>query len=114
MAVQVQMGDEPTIRVRLEGSVRPCDIPGLSGWLDRELDESDAGLVVIDAGRLTEADATAVDALARLQLVARRRGRQVVLRDPNRALQDLLALVGLHGVVPTWRGQSSGFAGNPK
>ena len=41
-----------------------------------------------------------VERLLRLQLAARRRGRQVHLRDAPAALRGLLDLVGLAGVLP--------------
>jgi hypothetical protein len=40
-----------------------------------------------------------VDALARLQLAARRAGCTIRLRDPSSELVDLLDLVGLAGLV---------------
>jgi len=40
-----------------------------------------------------------VEALARLQLEARRRGCSIRLRDPGRDLRELLDLVGLGGLV---------------
>jgi hypothetical protein len=40
-------------------------------------------------------DLALVDALARLQLVARGRGRRLCVRDPTAELSGLLALVGL-------------------
>lgn len=44
-------------------------------------------------------DLAVVDVLARLQLVARRMGCSVRLRDPSPALCDLLRLAGLADVV---------------
>jgi hypothetical protein len=45
------------------------------------------------------ADALAVDALARLQLTARRSGREIRLRNSTRELQELIAFVGLREVL---------------
>ena len=45
------------------------------------------------------ADVLTVDALARLQLSARRRGRRLRLRDASGELQDLIAFVGLSEVL---------------
>ena len=45
-------------------------------------------------------DAAIVDALARLQLVARRRGCGVVLRGASRELLDLVSFMGLGDVLP--------------
>jgi hypothetical protein len=45
-------------------------------------------------------DAATVDALARLQLAARRRGCLLELRNASPELLDLLEFVGLADVVP--------------
>ena len=45
------------------------------------------------------ADVLTVDALARLQLSARRRGRLLRLVDASGELQELIALVGLRDVL---------------
>ena len=45
-------------------------------------------------------DLTLVHRLARLQLVARRAGYSIRLREPPASLRQLLDLVGLAGVVP--------------
>jgi len=54
--------------------------------------------IVCDVGALAP-DAAAVDALARLQLTARRLGYEIRLRDPSVDLQDLLDFVGLRDVL---------------
>lgn len=54
-------------------------------------------------------DLALVDALARLQLDARRAGRRVCVTDASAALQDLLQLLGLADVfVGEPRGQAEG------
>lgn len=65
-------------------------------------DESthDVRLVVCDLAGLTHPDAGTVDALARLQLAVRRGSCDLALRNASPALQDLLALAGLEGVLP--------------
>lgn len=45
-------------------------------------------------------DAGTIDAMARMQLTARRLGRRVRLLDASGELKDLLALTGLSDVVP--------------
>jgi hypothetical protein len=47
-----------------------------------------------------EPDAVTADALARLQLAARRHRCEVRLRQASRALQELLAFMGLRDVLP--------------
>jgi hypothetical protein len=53
---------------------------------------------VYDAGSLPP-DARAVDALARLQLDARRRGERACVRGASSELQELLAFCGLSFVL---------------
>jgi anti-anti-sigma regulatory factor len=60
--------------------------------------------IVCDVGALAP-DAATVDVLARLQLAARRLGREVRLRNASGELRDLIAFVGLRDVLrvePGW------------
>jgi ABC-type transporter Mla MlaB component len=82
------------------------DIPGLCESVREVLKGSDADLVVCDVAALVDPDAVTVDALARLQLTARRCGRRVRLRHACGELQDLIALMGLSDVVPLAPGLS--------
>ena len=59
---------------------------------------SDAEVIVCDVSALT-ADARSIDALARLQLTARRLGRRIRLHRASRELDELLAFLGLDDVV---------------
>jgi len=54
--------------------------------------------IVCDVGALAP-DAAAVDALARLQLTARRLGYEICLRDASVDLRDLLDFIGLRDVL---------------
>jgi ABC-type transporter Mla MlaB component len=58
-----------------------------------------AELVVCDLSQLTDADCATVDALARLQLRARKLRRRLRLRHVSAELHDLLALTGLCDVL---------------
>jgi hypothetical protein len=58
-----------------------------------------ADLVVCDVGSVIEPDAVVVDALARLQLTARRVGRDIRLGRASPQLQDLLMVMGLAEVL---------------
>jgi hypothetical protein len=55
--------------------------------------------VVCDVAALAEPSLETIDGLARLQLAARRIGREVRLRHASDDLQDLLAFVGLADVL---------------
>ena len=68
------------------------------------LDECADAIVPCDVRSVTRPDAAAVDALARLQLIARRRGRRIGLRGASPELRELLALMGLSEVLPCAEG----------
>ena len=93
-----------TIALVITGPVAPADVSGLCERVRALLECSDADLVVCDVRSIVRPDASTVDALARLQLTARRLGRRVRFRDAGEGLQELLALMGLSDVVPVFAG----------
>jgi ABC-type transporter Mla MlaB component len=86
-------------RLVISGPLTPRDAAALCERARSELERSDAQVLVCDVAALTQPDAGTVEALARLQLTARRLGRQVRLREPSRELRELLDLCGLAGVL---------------
>jgi ABC-type transporter Mla MlaB component len=88
-----------TLVLIVRGPVARADVPALSERVHALLCGSRADLVVCDVGDLAP-DAVTVDVLARLQLTARRLGREVRLRHACGELRELLALIGLTEVVP--------------
>jgi ABC-type transporter Mla MlaB component len=89
-----------TIILVISGPIARGDAPWLCEQVRVLLERSDADQVVCDVGALVDPDAATVDALARLQLTARRVGRQLRLRHACEGLRDLLALTGLEDVIP--------------
>ncbi|HEY8115245.1 MAG TPA: STAS domain-containing protein [Actinomycetota bacterium] len=83
----------------MSGPVTRDAIPALCERAERLLEGCDAGPVACDVGALAEPDATTIDALARLQLTARRLGYRVELRGTCGELEDLLRLAGLLEVL---------------
>jgi ABC-type transporter Mla MlaB component len=83
-----------------------ADIGGICDRVRISMERSDAGLVVCDLRNVIDPDAVAVDALARLQLTAKRVGRRFCLVEACGELQELLALMGLRDVVPLDAGLS--------
>jgi ABC-type transporter Mla MlaB component len=81
------------------GPVTRDAIPAVCERARRLLEGCDAGPVGCDVGALAEPDAITIDALARLQLTARRLGRRVELRRSCEELEDLLELTGLREVL---------------
>lgn len=69
------------------------------GRLHTLVEQSQAPIVECDVAGLVEPDCATVDAVARLQLDARRRGREIVLRNASAQLQELLELSGLTDVI---------------
>ncbi|MEX2420204.1 MAG: STAS domain-containing protein, partial [Actinomycetota bacterium] len=84
----------------LSDPITPDDIPGLCERARVLLDKTGHDPVVCDVGALAEPDAVMVDALARLQLTARRLGRRLRFRGACGELLDLLAFVGLGDTLP--------------
>ncbi len=95
--------ESSTIMLVVGGQLARGDLRHLCRRVGALLEGSDADVVVCDVGALVDPDAVAVDALARLQLTARRSGRQVRLRHACSRLQELLLLMGLSDVLPLWR-----------
>jgi len=93
-----------TVVLVVGGPIAREAVPGLCDQVRKLLATRRADLVTCDVAALTPADATAVDALARLQLTARRLGRAIRLRDAPDELRDLLALSGLRDALPLCAG----------
>ncbi len=81
------------------GSISRADVPRLCATLRALLAGSDAELVVCDVRALVDPDASAVDALARLQLTARRLGCRIRLRHASSELRELIAFMGLRATM---------------
>jgi ABC-type transporter Mla MlaB component len=92
-------GHGSAIVVTLGGRIAPADVPALWERVRDLLAGSEADLVLCDVAALVAPDAVTVDALARLQLTARRSRCRLRLRYPCGELQDLLALMGLSDVL---------------
>jgi hypothetical protein len=66
----------------------------------RILEDGGSEVLVCDVRAIPEPDLAAVDALARLTLLARELGGDVLLLDAATGLSELLDLAGLSEVVP--------------
>ncbi len=81
------------------GPIARADLPGLCDRVCALLREQDAGVARCDV-RGVDVDAVTVDALARLQLAARRHGCRVRLCHASSELLELVAFMGLADVLP--------------
>jgi ABC-type transporter Mla MlaB component len=102
----VQTGST-TLFFRIQGPIRPDDLPGLCSRVCALLQESSPSVAICDVSAI-DPDAVTVDALARLQLAARRQGCRVWLRDASPALLELVAFMGLTDVLPEKLGVQTG------
>jgi ABC-type transporter Mla MlaB component len=87
------------ITLTISGPIARADLPGLCERVCALLAESDANVVLCDVSGV-EADAVTVEALARLQLAARRQSCQVRLRHASTELVELVTFMGLRNVLP--------------
>jgi ABC-type transporter Mla MlaB component len=87
-----------TVAVAIRGPIARDDLPGLCDRVCARL-RANRGSVVLCDLRGVEPDGVAVDALARLQLAARRHGCRVCLRGASPELLELVEFVGLSDVL---------------
>ena len=80
------------------GPISRDDLPGLCDRVCALLDTSDPEVAVCEVDNVP-ADAVTVDALARLDLAARRQGCRVYLRDASPELLELVRFLGLDQVL---------------
>ena len=90
---------QPTVALAIRGPITRADLPGLCDRVCALLDSSAAGVALCDV-RGIDPDAVTIDALARLQLAAKRHACQVRLRGASNELLELLAFMGLRDVLP--------------
>ncbi|HJS96426.1 MAG TPA: STAS domain-containing protein [Solirubrobacteraceae bacterium] len=89
-----------TITFAIWGPIAREDMPGLSERICGLLTRSGATVAHCDVSGVA-ADAVTVDALARLQLAARRHRCVFLLQGASDELRDLVAFMGLQDVLTT-------------
>jgi hypothetical protein len=92
----------------VRGPIARADLPGLCDRVCALLEETRGGMAICDVSTV-DPDAVTVDALARLQLGARRQGCRVLLRGASPELIELVGFMGLTDVLPE-EAMSSGGA----
>lgn len=83
----------------IRGPIARDDLPGLSDRVCALLREHGQGSPRCDVTGVAP-DAVTVDALARLQLAAKRLGCRVQLCNASPGLRELIAFMGLRDVLP--------------
>jgi ABC-type transporter Mla MlaB component len=87
-----------SVTLQIDGPLQRADLPGLFARTCALLEGAGPELLCCELGDI-EADAVAVDALARLALAARRHGARVLIHGASLELRELIALMGLGGVL---------------
>jgi ABC-type transporter Mla MlaB component len=99
---------EPSAAIlELRGAIVRSDVPALCGRVRALVEEGQANLVVCDVAGVSDPDCATVDALARMQLTAKRLGSGLRLRGASDELHELLAMAGLCEVVGLCGGYAS-------
>ena len=88
-----------TITFALSAPIAPDDLQQLCECVCGLVERTGAAVALCDVSRL-DPSAVTVDALARLQLGARRYGCEVRLRHPSYELRRLVDFMGLGDVLP--------------
>ena len=88
-----------TVAFAIHGPIRRDDLPGLCDRVCALLTASGAPVALCRVDGVAP-DAVTVDALARLQLAARRHGCQIRLIGASVELCDLVAFMGMRDVIP--------------
>jgi ABC-type transporter Mla MlaB component len=88
-----------SIAFAVAGPIARSDLPGLCDRVCTMFERSGAAVALCDV-KGVPADAVTVDALARLQLAARRHACRVRLRNASSELLELVAFLGLEDVLP--------------
>jgi ABC-type transporter Mla MlaB component len=87
------------VHFAIEGPIARADLPGLCDRVCGLLEQSGPDVAYCDVAGIVP-DAVTVDALARLQLAARRHGCRVRLCNATDELLELVAFMGLEDVLP--------------
>lgn len=87
-----------TLLFAITGPIARADLPGLCTRVCALLERSDGRVAFCDVDGVG-VDAVTVDALARLQLAASRRGCVIRLRNAAPELRELVAFMGLEHVL---------------
>lgn len=90
----------PGAGIVLRGCLERCDLDAVCERARALVAVTEGSIVICEVSELERPDVVAVDAIARLQLIARRFGRELRLRNASRELRDLIGLAGLEDVVP--------------
>jgi ABC-type transporter Mla MlaB component len=88
-----------TVAFALGGPITRADLPALGEYVCALLERSSAEVIVCDVAQ-ADPDAATLDALARVELAARRHGCDTRYSGASSELTALLDFAGLRGILP--------------
>jgi anti-anti-sigma regulatory factor len=88
------------IEIGVGGAIARAEIPAICEQAHGLLVSGNANRLICDVGAVKLPDAVTIDALARLQLTARRLGREIGVCHASGELRELLDFAGLSEVIP--------------
>lgn len=86
------------VEFSVDGPIARSSVPGLIASLSVVLENNEASIVICQLQDV-QANAVALDALARLRLIAARHGCRMKLRGASPGLLELIAFAGLDDVL---------------
>lgn len=92
------VAESMTVYAQIRGPLQRRELPGLYARICAHLAAARGGTLVCDVAQVA-VDAVAIEALARLQLGARRHGCRVLMANAPKELDELAQLVGLEEVL---------------
>jgi ABC-type transporter Mla MlaB component len=92
------MAKSKAVHAQVRGPLERRDLPGLYARICAQLAAAGGGTLICDVAGVA-VDAVAVEALARLQLGARRHGCRVLIVNAPKELAELVDLCGLEEVL---------------
>ena len=95
------------VTMTLRGAIGRAEVPSLCARAAALIERSGAEQLVCDVAEVSDPDCATVDALARIQLTARRLGSELRLRGASDELHEVLAMAGLCAVVGLCGGYES-------
>ena len=103
-------GERRSVTFEIRGPLSDTVVEEVCARFASLLDRTESVVVACDVGELGPPDLAYVDALARMQLIARRRGRSIELHRACPTLRAVLDLVGLSAVLPCAPGSAVGVS----
>jgi ABC-type transporter Mla MlaB component len=88
-----------TFAFAIRGPIARSDLPGLCDRVCALLEQDPTEIALCDVSSVDPPDAVTIDALARLQLGARRHGCRVHLCNASDELRELVVFMGLSDVL---------------